>query len=98
MPDQPKKEFWLICQVCKGKTRTRVQEDTVLVNFPLFCPKMQGRDQSDLRQSEHGLVRGAVGYFPPALFRSIQATSLSLGTSILEPIFSVGKPLSFTSS
>ena len=23
----------------KGKTRTRVQEDTVLVNFPLFCPK-----------------------------------------------------------
>ena len=23
----------------KGKTRTRVQEDTVLVNFPLFCLK-----------------------------------------------------------
>ena len=39
MPNQPKKEFWLICPVCKGKTRTRVQEDTVLVNFPLFCPK-----------------------------------------------------------
>ena len=39
MPTQPKKEFWLICPVCKGKTRTRVQEDTVLVNFPLFCPK-----------------------------------------------------------
>lgn len=39
MPNQPRKEYWLICPVCKGKTRTRVQEDTVLVNFPLFCPK-----------------------------------------------------------
>ena len=39
MPNQPKKEFWLICPVCKGKTRTRVQEDTVLVNFPpRFAP------------------------------------------------------------
>ena len=39
MPNQPKNVFWLICPVCTGKTRTRVQEDTVLVNFPLFCPK-----------------------------------------------------------
>ena len=39
MPNQPKKEFWLICPVCKGKTRTRVQEDSVLANSPLFCPK-----------------------------------------------------------
>ncbi|MBR3585893.1 MAG: cysteine-rich KTR domain-containing protein [Oscillospiraceae bacterium] len=33
------KEYWLPCPVCKGKTRTRVHEDTALVNFPLFCPK-----------------------------------------------------------
>ncbi len=39
MQNQPRKECRLICPVCKGKTRTRVQEDTVLVNFPLFCPK-----------------------------------------------------------
>ena len=39
MSDPPRKEFWLLCPVCGGKTRTRVQEDTVLVHFPLFCPK-----------------------------------------------------------
>ena len=37
MPNQPRKEYWLICPVCKGKTRTRGQEDTVLGNLPRFC-------------------------------------------------------------
>ena len=27
------------CPICHGKTRTRVLTDTVLLNFPLFCPK-----------------------------------------------------------
>ena len=39
MTEQAKQEYWLVCPICKGKTRTRVHEDTVLVNFPLFCPK-----------------------------------------------------------
>lgn len=30
---------WLLCPVCKSKTRTMVCENTVLENFPLFCPK-----------------------------------------------------------
>ena len=30
-----RKEYWLPCPVCKGKTRTRVHEDTTLVNFLL---------------------------------------------------------------
>jgi len=33
------KEEWLLCPVCKGKTRTRIRQDTLLMNFPLFCPK-----------------------------------------------------------
>lgn len=31
--------LWIKCPVCKAKTRTKVYEDTVLLNFPLFCPK-----------------------------------------------------------
>ncbi len=28
------------CPICKGKTRTMLRSDTVLINyFPLFCPK-----------------------------------------------------------
>ena len=30
---------WLRCPVCGNKTRNRVREDTVLKNYPLYCPK-----------------------------------------------------------
>lgn len=32
-------EKWVICPVCKSKTRVKLRQDTVLMNFPLFCPK-----------------------------------------------------------
>lgn len=33
------KSEWIHCPVCRNKTRDKVREDTVLDNFPLFCPK-----------------------------------------------------------
>jgi hypothetical protein len=30
---------WLLCPVCGNKTRVKIRDDTVLENFPLFCPK-----------------------------------------------------------
>lgn len=30
---------WVICPVCSSKTRVKLRQDTVLKNFPLFCPK-----------------------------------------------------------
>ncbi|MDE5938321.1 MAG: cysteine-rich KTR domain-containing protein [Lachnospiraceae bacterium] len=30
---------WLLCPVCNSKTRIKIREDTVLLHFPLFCPK-----------------------------------------------------------
>ena len=30
---------WIRCPVCFKKTRTKIYENTVLVSFPLFCPK-----------------------------------------------------------
>ena len=30
---------WLRCPFCGNKTRDRIREDTVLINFPLYCPK-----------------------------------------------------------
>ena len=32
-------ETWILCPVCDSKTRVRIREDTVLENFPLYCPK-----------------------------------------------------------
>jgi len=33
------RESWLLCPNCKSKTRTRLRQNTVLVNFSLYCPK-----------------------------------------------------------
>ncbi|MBS5595281.1 MAG: cysteine-rich KTR domain-containing protein [Clostridiales bacterium] len=37
--NEPIESNWLLCPVCKSKTRIRLRVDTVLENFPLFCPK-----------------------------------------------------------
>ena len=31
--------YWVTCPLCKGKTRLKLLTDTVLKNYPLFCPK-----------------------------------------------------------
>lgn len=30
---------FILCPHCKAKTRVKITQDTVLKNFPLFCPK-----------------------------------------------------------
>ena len=30
---------WVLCPICNNKTRTKIRDDTELINFPLFCPK-----------------------------------------------------------
>lgn len=32
-------EEWLLCPVCGSKTRDKIRIDTVLINYPLYCPK-----------------------------------------------------------
>ena len=34
-----KQTEWVLCPVCGSKTRNKIREDTVLMNFPLYCPK-----------------------------------------------------------
>ena len=41
---------WVRCPICNGKTRTKVYADTVLVNFPLFCPKCKKEIRIDVVQ------------------------------------------------
>ena len=38
MNNMEKTEF-IRCPVCGNKTRDKIREDTILKNFPLFCPK-----------------------------------------------------------
>ena len=34
-----KKTEWLLCPNCNNKTRIKICDNTVLENFPLYCPK-----------------------------------------------------------
>lgn len=41
---------WILCSVCGNKTRDRLREDTVLINYPLYCPKCK---QETLIEARH---------------------------------------------
>lgn len=39
MNHEIKESVWVSCPLCGRKTHTKVYQDTVLVRFPLYCPK-----------------------------------------------------------
>ena len=36
---EKEKTEWVKCPVCGNKTRDKIRKDTVIKNFPLYCPK-----------------------------------------------------------
>lgn len=45
-----KKSLWIRCPICGGKTRTKIYENTVLLKFPLYCPKCKNETVVDVVQ------------------------------------------------
>lgn len=41
---------WILCPVCKNKTRLKLREDTILEKFPLFCPKCKHESLISVKQ------------------------------------------------
>jgi len=41
---------WILCPVCKSKTRTKIRDDTILENFPLFCHKCKQETLINIRK------------------------------------------------
>ena len=39
---------WLLCPICGMKTRIKYNDDTVLLRFPLYCPKCKKETRVDL--------------------------------------------------
>ena len=50
MSDVVNKSRWIHCPICNGKTRTKIYEDTVLLKFPLYCPKCKKETLVDVVQ------------------------------------------------
>ena len=48
MNDNRKESLWVRCPICQGKTRTKVYDDTVLIKFPLYCPKCKKEVRIDV--------------------------------------------------
>lgn len=44
-----KKTEFIRCPICGNKTRDKIREDTILKNFPLFCPKCKSECLIDIR-------------------------------------------------
>ncbi len=40
---------WIRCPVCGSKTRDKIRKDTILKNFPLFCPKCKHENLIDVK-------------------------------------------------
>ncbi|MFR8216382.1 MAG: cysteine-rich KTR domain-containing protein [Evtepia gabavorous] len=45
-----KQSKWILCPVCKNKTRVQIREDTELKNFPLYCPKCKQESLIDAKE------------------------------------------------
>ena len=50
---------WVHCPKCGSKTRLRLRQDTVLIHFPLFCPKCRQETLIDAREFRIWKVCGA---------------------------------------
>ena len=48
---------WILCPVCGSKTRVRIREDTVLENFPLYCPKCKHETLISARQLNISVIK-----------------------------------------
>jgi len=44
------KTDFIYCPICGNKTRDKIREDTILKNFPLFCPKCKIESLIDAEQ------------------------------------------------
>lgn len=50
-------EQWIICPVCQQKTRLKIQENTELKNFPLFCPKCKQETLIDVKKFNMNIIK-----------------------------------------
>lgn len=47
---------FILCPCCGKKTRVRIRADTVLIHFPLFCPKCDKETLVDVKNEELTVV------------------------------------------
>lgn len=51
---------WIRCPKCNNKTRLKIREDTILKNFPLYCPKCKQENLIDVKGLEITIIKKAI--------------------------------------
>ncbi len=48
---------WILCPICGNKTRNKIREDTVLKNYPLYCPKCKQECLIDVKDLQVTVIK-----------------------------------------
>lgn len=48
---------WILCPICGSKSRNRIREDTVLLNYPLYCPKCKQETLVDVKKLQVTIIK-----------------------------------------
>lgn len=48
---------WIKCPICGNKTRDKIRTDTIIKNFPLFCPKCKKESLIDVEQFNISVIK-----------------------------------------
>lgn len=48
---------WVRCPICGNKTRDRIGVDTILVDYPLYCPKCKQETLISVRQLKTTVIK-----------------------------------------
>ncbi len=52
-----KSEEWILCPVCGNKTHNKMRKDTILLNFPLYCPKCKQETLIEVQQQKITVIK-----------------------------------------
>lgn len=48
---------WIKCPFCSSKTHNKIRQDTVIKNFPLYCPKCKQETIINVQNQEVTVIK-----------------------------------------
>ena len=48
---------WIKCPICGNKTRLKIRSDTIIKNFPLYCPKCKQENLIEVKDMKIKIIK-----------------------------------------
>lgn len=48
---------WIKCPICGNKTRLKMRKDTMMKNFPLYCPKCKKESLIEVKNLQIKVIK-----------------------------------------